>query len=144
MVEFFRKTNMPYRNSMASWITNGGALSEFGFQNWIYLAFFARDGISIFRQCQDVIRCTIDVSTNGETNHRGRKPAQMIAKLLELYCPLGGVVIDPFLGSGTTLLVAEKTGRSCIGGELSPTFCWKIILRWEFQSGNKAVKLSAE
>ena len=142
MVEFFRKTNMPYRNSMASWITNGGALSEFGFQNWIYLAFFAREGISIFRQCQDVIRCTIESSTNRESHHRGRKPAEMIAKILELYCPPDGVVIDPFLGSGTTLLVAEKTGRSCIGGELSPTFCWQIIQRWETQTGNKAVKLT--
>jgi len=140
MMEFFRKTNMPYRNSMASWITNGGALSEFGFQNWIYVAFFARDGVSVFRQCQDVIRCTIDTSTNGESRHRGRKPAEMIAKLLELFCPPHGVVIDPFLGSGTTLLVAEETGRSCIGGEISPTFCQQIIQRWETQTGNKAIK----
>jgi len=142
MMKFFRKTTMPYHNSMASWITNGHALSEFGYQNWIYLAFFARDGVSVFRQCQDVIRCTIDTSTNGETNHRGRKPAEMIAKILELYCPPSGVVIDPFLGSGTTLLVAEETGRSCIGGELSPTFCWKIIQRWGSQTGKQAVKIS--
>lgn len=140
IVEFSRKTAMPYRNSMASWITNGMTLSEFGFQNWIYLAVFARDGISIFRQCQDVIRCTIDLSTTLESNHRGRKPAELLTKLIELYCPEDGAVIDPFLGSGTTLLVADTMNRVCYGGELNPDYCWRIIQRWEYQTGNKAVK----
>ena len=134
-------SSMPYRTGLASWITNGMTLSQVGYQNWIFIGLFARDGISIFRQCQDVIRCTIDISTTGESSHRGRKPAEMMAKLLELYCPPGGVVIDPFLGSGTTLLVAEKTGNSCIGGELSPDYCWKIINRWESRTTDKAVKL---
>jgi len=140
IVEFSRKTAMPYRNSMASWITNGMTLSEFGYQNWIYVAVFARDGISIFRQCQDIIRCTIDIATTSESDHRGRKPAELMTKLIELYCPEGGAIIDPFLGSGTTLLVADKMNRSCYGGELSPDYCWRIIRRWEFQTGGKAVK----
>ncbi len=140
IVQFSKKTAMPYRNSMASWITNGMTLSEFGYQNWIYLAVFAREGVSIFRQCQDVIRCTINMTETGESSHRGRKPAELIAKILELYCKDGGVVIDPFLGSGTTMLVSEKINRSCIGGELSPDYCWQIIARWELVTGNKAVK----
>ena len=140
IVEFARKTAMPYRNSMASWITNGMTLSEFGYQNWIYLAFFARDGVKLFRQCQDVIRCTIDTGATAETSHRGRKPAEMMARILELYCTEQKTVIDPFLGSGTTLLIAEKTGRTCYGGELSPDYCESIIQRWESLTGQEASK----
>jgi ParB/RepB/Spo0J family partition protein len=134
-------SSMPYRTGMASWITNGMTLSQVGYQNWIFIGLFAKEETSIFRQCQDVIRCTINMTETWETDHRGRKPAEMMAKLIELYCPHEGVVIDPFLGSGTTLLVADETGRSCIGGELSPEYCWRIIQRWESKAGNKAVKL---
>lgn len=138
IVQFCRKTTMPYRNSMASWITNGVTLSEFGYQNWIYLAFFAREGIKLFRQCQDVIRCTINIADTPDTAHRGRKPAEMIARLFELYCPEQGTVLDPFLGSGTSLLIADKTHRTCFGGEIDPAYCWEIIRRWEAQTGGKA------
>ena len=139
--ELAKITAMPYRWSMAAWITNGMARGEVGFGNWIYISLFAENETKIFRQAQDVIRCTIDVSKTEESTHRGRKPAEMIHELVGLYCPVGKTVIDPFLGSGTTLLVAEEMNRSCIGGELSPDYCWKIIGRWESVTGEKAVKL---
>jgi len=37
-------------------------------------------------------------------------------------CPVGGVVLDPFLGSGTTMRVAMENSRSCIGIELNPNY----------------------
>ena len=49
-------------------------------------------------------------------------------------------VIDPFLGSGQTLLVCEASGRRCIGGELDPKFCSEIVSRWEAMAKAKAVK----
>lgn len=139
--EFARKTGMPYRNSMASWISNGMTLSEFGYQNWIYIAFFAREGISIYRQCQDVIRCTIDISKTAESSHRGRKPEEMMSVLFDRFLAPGLAVIDPFLGSGTTLLVAEKHSAVCYGGELSPEYCQHIIARWETLTGQEAKQL---
>ena len=135
--EFAKKTAMPYRWSMASWITNGMTRGDAGFGNWVYLSLFAKQGTSLFRQAQDVIRCTINISETDESHHRGRKPAEMMAAILGLYCE--ATVIDPFLGSGTTLLTAEKTGKSCIGGELSPDYCQRIIERWEFLTGETAV-----
>jgi DNA modification methylase len=59
---------------------------------------------------------------------------------MELYCPEGGTVIDPFLGSGTTLLIAQQTGRTCIGGELNPDYCWEMIGRFQSRTGETAVK----
>ena len=38
-------------------------------------------------------------------------------------CPEGGIVLDPFLGSGTTAVVARKLGRMCIGIEINPEYC---------------------
>ena len=55
----------------------------------------------------------------------------------------GGVIkslIDPFLGSGSTLIAAEKTNRKCYGMEIDEHYCDVIIKRWEDFTGNKAVK----
>jgi DNA modification methylase len=136
--EFAKKTAMPYRWSMAAWITNGMTRGDVGFGNWIYLSLFANKDTTLFRQAQDVIRCTINIAETDESHHRGRKPAEMMAAILGLYCE--ATVIDPFLGSGTTLLAAEKTGKACVGGEVSPIYCQRIIERWELLTGEKAVK----
>ncbi len=50
------------------------------------------------------------------------------------------LIIDVFLGSGTTLIAAEKTNRKCYGMELDPKYCDVIVKRWEDYTGQKAVK----
>jgi len=49
-----------------------------------------------------------------------------------------GMVLDPFLGSGTTIIAAETEGRHCYGLEISPEYCDIIINRWEAFTGGKA------
>lgn len=51
----------------------------------------------------------------------------------------GEIVLDGFLGSGTTLIAAERTGRRCYGLELDPLYVDGIIARWEKLTGRKAV-----
>lgn len=51
------------------------------------------------------------------TDHPTQKPEKLIAKLILASCPEGGVVFDPFLGSGTTSVVAKKLGRHYVGIE---------------------------
>lgn len=53
----------------------------------------------------------------------------------------GETVFDPFLGSGTTIIAAEQTGRKCYGMEISPAYCDVIIRRWEDFTGNTAEKI---
>jgi DNA modification methylase len=50
----------------------------------------------------------------------------------------GDVVFDPFLGSGSSLVAAETTGRACRGLELSPAYCDVIVERWQSLTGGRA------
>lgn len=133
---FARTTRMPYRWSLACWIDNGMTRGALGFANWIYAALFAKG--DVYRNAQDFVRVSIKASESGETQHKGRKPSEFIAWLIGLFTKQGDSVIDPFLGSGTTLLVAESMGRICYGGEINPEFCAEIIARWESMTGLRA------
>ena len=50
----------------------------------------------------------------------------------------GDIVLDPFLGSGTTLMAAERTGRQCRGLELDPLYVDAIVRRWQAYTGAAA------
>lgn len=50
----------------------------------------------------------------------------------------GGIVLDPFLGSGTTIIAAERTGRICYGIELDPAYVDVVIRRWQNFTGLSA------
>jgi DNA modification methylase len=50
----------------------------------------------------------------------------------------GQLVYDPFLGSGTSLIAAEMTGRTCIGLEISPAYVDVILRRWQDFTGRTA------
>jgi hypothetical protein len=71
--------------------------------------------------------------------HPTQKPALLIEWCLTL---TEGTVFDPFLGSGTTLIAAEKTGRTCYGMELDPKYCDVIVKRWEDFTGKKAERVN--
>jgi DNA modification methylase len=51
----------------------------------------------------------------------------------------GEIVIDPFLGSGTTLIAADKTKRICRGVELDPLYVDVIIRRYDAATGSPAI-----
>jgi site-specific DNA-methyltransferase (adenine-specific) len=55
--------------------------------------------------------------TAAEREHQTQKPVDLLARLLKVVCPVGGIVLDPFMGSGTTGVAALETGRDFIGVE---------------------------
>lgn len=57
------------------------------------------------------------------TDHPTQKPEKLIAKLILASCPIDGIVFDPFLGSGTTSVVAKKLQRKYVGVEMNEEYC---------------------
>ena len=61
--------------------------------------------------------------------HPTVKPVKLVADAILDCSKRGGIVLDPFAGSGTTLIAAEKTGRRGYGIELDPRYCDVIVRR---------------
>jgi DNA modification methylase len=64
------------------------------------------------------------------TDHSTQKPLECMARPIQNHTVKGDWVYDPFLGSGTTLIAAERLDRKCIGIELSPAYCDMIVKRY--------------
>ncbi len=73
--------------------------------------------------------------------HPTAKPVELVARCLENSSRTGGVVLDPFAGSGSTLVAAERLGRRARAVEIDPVYCDVILRRWEAVSGREAKRL---
>lgn len=61
--------------------------------------------------------------TREDVGHPTQKPLEPFAALVRALCPPSGLVLDPFAGSGTTLLAAKNEGRRAIGVEIDERYC---------------------
>jgi DNA modification methylase len=73
--------------------------------------------------------------------HPTVKPVALVADAIRDCSKRGGIVLDPFAGSGTTLIAAEKTGRLARVIEFVPAYCDTIVRRFEVMTG-KGAKLA--
>lgn len=74
-------------------------------------------------------------------DHPTTKPVDLFAYLIGNSCKPGGRVLDPFGGSGTSLIAAEQTGRTAALVELDPRYCDVIVSRFESITGQKAERV---
>ena len=72
--------------------------------------------------------------------HPTQKPLPLIERAIANSSAIGDVVLDLFVGSGSTLIAAERTGRRCYGLELDPHYADIVIARWEAFTGETATK----
>ena len=70
-------------------------------------------------------------------NHATPKSLDMIVRAVKSACPIDGIVLEPFIGSGTTLMACENSKRSCRGIELQPKYCATTIERWAEATGGE-------
>jgi DNA modification methylase len=76
---------------------------------------------------------------NEATGHGAQKPVEIMRRpILNHTCP-GEACYDPFLGSGSTLIAAESTGRICYGMDIDAKYVDVAVLRWQRFSGQQAV-----
>jgi len=79
-------------------------------------------------------------STEDKFDHPAQKPVLLSEAPIRNHLRPGELVFDPFLGSGTTLIAAERLGRRCYGMEIDPRYAQIVINRWEAFTGRKAVR----
>jgi DNA modification methylase len=70
--------------------------------------------------------------------HPTVKPVALVADAIKDCSRRGGIVFDPFLGSGTTVIAAHRTGRRCYGIELDPAYVDLVVRRWQAETGRSA------
>lgn len=118
-----------YKNGRASHINNVelGANGRYRTNVWDY------PGVNSFGENRDDLKL-----------HPTVKNVQMVADAIMDVTNRGDVVLDSFLGSGTTLLACERVGRVCRGIEIEPKYVDVAILRWQKLTGKNAVNVDLE
>jgi DNA modification methylase len=71
--------------------------------------------------------------------HPTVKPVEMVKDAILDVSSRGEIILDTFLGSGTTLIAAEQCGRICYGMELEPLYIDTVIRRWQDLTGKSAI-----
>jgi DNA modification methylase len=105
-----------------------------------FIFVYAKNGLKMNKEqteCERNLWKISNIGANHET-HKACFPVELAQKGVELFAPPNGNVVEPFGGSGTTLIACEKTGRSAYLMELDPRYCDVIVARWEKFTGKKA------
>jgi DNA modification methylase len=76
--------------------------------------------------------------------HPTVKPVAMVADAIRDCSRRNGIILDPFCGSGTTIVAAERTGRCAYAIELDPKYVDVAVRRWEALTGQTAARCAAE
>ena len=71
--------------------------------------------------------------------HPNQKPTEIIEFILNKYSPQSAIIIDFFLGSGSTIIACEKIKRFCRGVEIDALYCDVIVHRWQNYTGQQAI-----
>lgn len=79
------------------------------------------------------------VQTDKETYywHPTMKPIKLLRDLLDATTIVGDVVIDPFAGTGSSLVACHRTGRKWLGIELDPKYCIAALMRWRYETAKQ-------
>ena len=108
-------------------------------RNNVQLGTFGRDRTNVWRYPSASTFSRQGDEGNLLALHPTVKPVAMIADAILDCSARGDIVLDAFLGSGSTLIAAERVGRMCCGIELDPRYVDVAIRRWEKHTGDKAV-----
>jgi DNA modification methylase len=121
LIQIFKKGNAPHQNNVEL-----GRHGRYRTNVWRYA------GANSFGADRD----------ESLAMHPTVKPVQMLADAILDVTRRGEIVLDGFLGSGSTLMACEQTGRICRGVEIDPAYIQVIIKRWEKATGKTAIRES--
>lgn len=110
----------PKPKSVIAWVKNNWSMGDLKHEHgrqWESCLFYPKVDHEFLERIPDVI--TAD--RTGNDYHPTQKPVNLMRRIIE--CNVGQVVLDPFMGSGTTLLACKEIGRTGIGIEINPKYC---------------------
>lgn len=84
------------------------------------------------------------IRQGNEGGHATPKPIPLCERVIKSSCPDGGLVIDSFLGSGSTMVAAHQLKRKCYGMELDPKYCQVIIDRMKKLDNSLVIKINGK
>jgi site-specific DNA-methyltransferase (adenine-specific) len=116
-------SNIEKTHKIIAWIKENNIARNYigatrGFNIWEPILSYGQN----YGVLRDVINCPISLQ-NGIGEHPCPKPTKLIDQLLIQMTQADSLVLDPFLGSGTTAYCAKKLGRKCIGIEIEEKYC---------------------
>ena len=132
-------------SALIIWVKNGGygALNAHYKQKHEPCLYWKPKGKSMNWVGSSTENTIWEIDKDGKNKlHPTQKPVALAAKAISNH--KAGIVLEPFLGSGSTLIACEKTNRKCYGMELDPQYCDVIINRWEQFTGKKAELLNGK
>ncbi len=83
-----------------------------------------------------------DKKSSGQDIIFGTKPIELLIPYIKVLTKRNDLVLEPFGGSGSTLIASIKLSRRCYVMEKSPVYAEVILRRWQKQTGKKAVKIN--
>jgi len=87
---------------------------------------------------------SIDQRGEQDGIHPTQKPVEIFERPISYHTRVGDIVYEPFSGSGSQIIAAERLGRRCFAMELEPTFVDVAVVRWKKFTGRKAIKVVTE
>lgn len=74
-------------------------------------------------------RKLFETNCGNRSYHPAEKPVDLLLKYVQILCPPDGIVLDPFMGSGSTLVAAKNLGRRAVGIEIEEKYCERAAKR---------------
>ena len=142
VLDCLAETGWQERNLLV-WVKNNGAGALFAqYKHWYEPCFYAHKRGQAPRWHGPTNERTVWEHDKPTVNdlHPTMKPLALIERSIANATELGQLVVDAFLGSGTAIIAAERTGRKCYGFDLDARYCDVILARWEEFTGEKAVR----
>lgn len=124
-------------SQLVIWVKNHAVVGRKDYLPQHELIVFGWFGTHVFRRSKDK-SVLFYPKPNKSPLHPTMKPVALIRHLILNATQLGGIVYDPFGGSGTAIVAAEQTKRRCYMVEYDLEYCATIIARWERVSGGSA------
>lgn len=138
-----RQYDYPEPSWTLCWHIPGAVTScEWGFCSWQPILAYGKDPYLMQGRGRrpDAFSCN---TASPDVDHACPKPIKLWSWLMARGMPnTGGLVLDTFLGSGTSIVVAEQLNRICYGLELSASYCDVIVERWENLTNGKAKRIA--